>query len=469
MLEMGRLYAQRYRVEQRFDKGGYSVIYRGQDVRTGETVAIKMFQPSKGVDPEDLVRFRKEYELIETLDHPHLIKTVGYFEEGDSPCIVTPLYPRGSLYKYLDGRREGMSQQYIARLLRCVGGGLAYMHARRPPLLHNDIKPDNILIAANNDYVLMDFGVSTEIRQTMIGEPSNQPGGASTIYASPERFELRKPTSASDVFSFGVLLFECCEGILDPGGPIPAQLINAGMGNYDIRDPKYPLRLRALIAACLEKSPDRRPTAEQLAAAGDHFLQSDESWPEFMAGATGERKTTRRDNDPPPERKTKERKTKNIERERQEVSIQDDALSLADLGVDAPDNDQPSPPTTGKTSWLPWGVAAALALVVLWMGYALFIQNDEPPKPGQYSELMQSHGNMFDRCLTVDGNPLSSRMSEAELVDSRELFNVWLDGTFSSGLTNKRDLITKAVKQLRKTADGLERICNCRIKVENCQ
>ena len=150
-----------------------------------------------------------------------------------------------------------------------VGAALAYLHASR--LLHNDIKPDNILLskplAEGGSFLLTDFGISTRLRTSVrkSSQGSREVKGMTQAYSAPELFGSQpKHAPATDIFSFGVMLYECCAGTV-PWMGMGGLALNSGGAMIPQLPAGYSPALKTLAAACIALDPARRPTAKALA------------------------------------------------------------------------------------------------------------------------------------------------------------------------------------------------------------
>lgn len=122
------------------------------------------------------------------------------------------------------------SEQDAWRLLRDVASGLAWLHAMNPPVIHQDIKPDNIMVADNGDFMITDFGVSTHLRSTLRKSLSSAFSSAGTVaYMAPERFgKDNTPIMANDIYSLGATVFEMLSGDTpfgDDGGLVQKRVL----------------------------------------------------------------------------------------------------------------------------------------------------------------------------------------------------------------------------------------------------
>ncbi len=201
----------RYQLRQLVGKGGMANVYRGYDTRLEREVAIKVF---KRDDEELLHRFIREAQLMENMHHPHLMTI---YDTGESKVdgvlfyyIVMPFMPGGTLRMRL--RRSPLSLAEACRYLREIADALDYIHRRG--IIHRDIKASNILLDANGNSYLADFGIArTTSDVTQLTTTGNVLG--TVDYVAPELFEPHQRADAlSDLYSLGVLLFEMVTGRL---------------------------------------------------------------------------------------------------------------------------------------------------------------------------------------------------------------------------------------------------------------
>lgn len=259
-MEQNNLFHDRYFLERLLGRGNFSEVWLAKDTKTDIKVALKVYAPATGLDDAGLNVFAREFSLVVNANHKNLLKPLYYDSCDRKPYLVLPYCEQGSIMK-LVGK---FSEQDAWRLLRDVASGLAWLHAMNPPVIHQDIKPDNIMVADNGDFMITDFGVSTHLRSTLRKSLSSAFSSAGTVaYMAPERFgKDNTPIMANDIYSLGATVFEMLSGDTpfgDDGGLVQKK-------GAEIPELKgdYSVQLKKLIYKCLSTDPWNRPTAEQL-------------------------------------------------------------------------------------------------------------------------------------------------------------------------------------------------------------
>ena len=261
MIELKKdiIFDNHYTLIRQLGRGGFSEVWLAHDSYMDLDVAIKIYAPGQGMDSNSINIFRHEIKDIFHLNHPNLLtpKHLGVFE--NMPYLVMPYCSAGSCCNMI----RKMPEAEIWHLIYDVASGLTYLHDK--DIVHQDIKPDNILINAEGNYLITDFGISTRARSTLIKSSIVSLTTAGTIaYMGPERFTTQPaPTKASDIWSFGAMLFELLEGTT----PFPPGL-GGSMQNKDAAIPtiKVPVsdKLKQTIYKMLSKETWDRPTAATL-------------------------------------------------------------------------------------------------------------------------------------------------------------------------------------------------------------
>lgn len=279
-LKEGIVLAERYRLLNRVGQGGFSVVWLAEDIQSRlARVAVKVFLPQQGLDDASLQTFKKEYELTKPLVDARLLRSTDYFVFEESPCLVFPFMQGGSLADKI--KEQGhFDEMEIAKLMYQIGGALEYLHSRSPaPILHLDIKPENILINYAGEYLLADFGISYQLRSTMMRASALK--GVS-MHRAPEQILNKGLGTKVDIFTLGVTLVECVNGLFE-GNYLPGFAVISGSPKPKLE--RGAKRLEGWLHACMNLNPADRPNAKTITAVGDFYIKN-KKWPEPPADVT---------------------------------------------------------------------------------------------------------------------------------------------------------------------------------------
>jgi len=258
-MEENKLFHNRYFLERLLGRGNFSEVWLAKDTKTDIPVALKIYAPATGLDDHGLNVFAREFSLVVNANHKNLLKPLYYDSFDRKPYLVLPFCKKGSILKDVGKFTEDQAWH----LLRDVASGLAWLHGMTPPVIHQDIKPDNIMVAENGDFMITDFGVSTHLRSTLRKSMSSAFSSAGTIaYMAPERFgKDNTPIMANDIYSLGATTFEMLTGNtpFEDGG-----LVQKKEAEIPYLKGDYSEQLKKVIEKCLKTNPWERPTAEQL-------------------------------------------------------------------------------------------------------------------------------------------------------------------------------------------------------------
>lgn len=205
-LTIGSLLEGRYRIEADIATGGMSTVYRCVDTRLGRMVAAKVMDKRYHNDPVFRKRFEREAQAMAQLSHPCLVNVYDYSAEADQIYLIMELITGGTLRELL-AERGPMPPHAAAAVMRPTLTGLKVAHDAS--MVHRDIKPDNVLINADHQIKLADFGLVRAISESQA--TTDQIVGT-VSYLSPEQILGSKVTAATDVYSAGILLFELLTG-----------------------------------------------------------------------------------------------------------------------------------------------------------------------------------------------------------------------------------------------------------------
>lgn len=257
-LQPNTLFHNHYTLVRLIGRGGFSEVWLAQDKYTGLELALKIYAPNGGLDSDGIEAFAGEICRVYNLNHPNLLKPQHFDVCDGMPYLVMPYCANGSVTK----RAGHISEDEIWNVLHDVAAGLAYLHENN--IVHQDIKPDNILQAADGHYLITDFGISARTRATLSKTQSmNNIGSGTAAYMAPERFSTNPaPTFASDVWALGATLYELITGSVPFGdGTLPGGLLQKNGAEVPDIQGDYSARLKHIIDIMLAINPWDRPTA----------------------------------------------------------------------------------------------------------------------------------------------------------------------------------------------------------------
>ncbi len=254
----------RYQVTERIGAGGMAVVYGATQLNVDRPVAIKVLGSGSAADDEVVQRFQNEARVIARLRHPNVLKLhdVGTLEDGRL-YIVTELLHGAPLDRLVHDR--ALTPQQVVRLMQPVAEALAEAH--NAGVIHRDLKPANLYLERAGDVELikvLDFGIAKlggQVRVTASGSIFGTPR-----YMSPEQAEARELDGRSDIYSLGVVLFECFCGRAPFEGDSPAKLLIQHVSELppplaELSPQPLPPALEALVEEMLAKDrADRPPT-----------------------------------------------------------------------------------------------------------------------------------------------------------------------------------------------------------------
>ena len=264
LLEIGTLLGGRYEILQLLGQGGMGAVYKACDREVDRTVALKVIRPEMASDPEVLGRFKQELLLSSQVTHRNVIRI---YDLGDAQGVrfITMEFVEGETLHQLSKRQPKLAPAEAVNIMEQVASGLAAAH--QEGIIHRDLKPANIMIDKNGRVVVMDFGLA----RTFSGDGMTQVGTmmGTMEYMSPEQAQGKDVKASSDIFTFGLILYELLAGttpfradsaiasLLMRTQQRAAPLVNV--------DKNIPGTLSSIVVKCLEKDPAKRyQSAEHL-------------------------------------------------------------------------------------------------------------------------------------------------------------------------------------------------------------
>jgi len=262
-------------------RGGMGIVYKARDMRTGRVVALKTISSEQLGSKEAVERFQIEVKAAASLEHPNIVRIYEVGEVEGAPYFSMRLIEGGNLSQLNKGcrARNGKWMRTAAVLMEKVAGAVHYAHERG--VLHRDIKPSNILLDAQGEPYLTDFGlaklVARDSHLTVSGAVVGTPD-----YMSPEQAlgETKDVTTAADVFSLGAVFYELLTGQAPFHGKNDLET-RARLVEEEVKRPSTINRavnrdLQTICLKCLEKDPRRRyPSAEAFAQDLGRWLRNE--------------------------------------------------------------------------------------------------------------------------------------------------------------------------------------------------
>jgi serine/threonine protein kinase len=245
-----------YNIGERIGSGGMATVYRGIQTSLNREVAIKVLPVQFSGDPSFVERFKQEAEAVANLRHPNILTVFDFGEQNGIIYMVTEFVSGGSL---ADRLGHPMALEQVLAVMSPLASALDYAHQRG--IVHRDLKPANVLMTPNGDPVLADFGLARLLQSG--GRLTNTGSALGTPeYMAPEQAMGGDVSAQTDVYAFGVLLYEMLTGQVPFPGETPVAIILA-----HLHQPPPPPRgmvpsiteaVEAVVLKCLAKDPADR-------------------------------------------------------------------------------------------------------------------------------------------------------------------------------------------------------------------
>jgi hypothetical protein len=264
----------RYGLTDRIAIGGMGEVWKAKDGVLGRIVAVKILKEEYTGDPNFLQRFRAEARHTALLNHPGVANVFDYGEEEGSAFLVMELVPGEPLSNIIE-RRKTLDPDTVLNYIGQTARALAAAHAQG--LVHRDVKPGNLIITPDNRVKVTDFGIARLADQVPLTATGQVMGTAQ--YLAPEQATGQTATGSSDIYSLGIIGYECLAGRRPFTGESQIAIALAQVNDPPPSLPEgVPDPVQALVMSMLAKDPKDRPaTAGALATAVDAIRRGDEA------------------------------------------------------------------------------------------------------------------------------------------------------------------------------------------------
>lgn len=268
---IGKILANRYRIEERIGGGGMSLVYRAYDQQLDRSVAVKVLRGQFGSDEDFVRRFRREAQNAASLSHPNVVQIFDVGREDEQYFIVMELV-EGQTLKEMINSQGPLPVAEAARIAMEILSALSHAHNNR--IVHRDIKPHNILIARDGRVKVTDFGIARAVTTDTVTHTGSIMGSAH--YFSPEQANGQPTDEKSDIYSTGIVLYEMVTGSVPFQGDSPISVALKHIRDRVIppssRNSEVPVELDQIILRALQKDQeDRYPSADAMREVLEQF------------------------------------------------------------------------------------------------------------------------------------------------------------------------------------------------------
>src|SRR2546422_2938078 len=264
MTQLADVFSNRYEIQRGIARGGMAEVYLARDQLLDRPVAVKVLFAEYARDPSFVERFRREAQSAASLNHPNIVAIYDWGQERGTDFIVME-YVRGRSLRDVVQVNGPFSPRRTAEIGAEIAGALEFAH--RNGVVHRDVKPGNVLLTADGDIKVTDFGIAragTSEALTQIGAVM----GTAT-YFSPEQAQGLDVDGRSDVYSLGVVLYEMVTGVPPFTGESPVAVaykhVRENPERPSVHAPDMPPDLERIILTAMSKDVDSRyQTADEL-------------------------------------------------------------------------------------------------------------------------------------------------------------------------------------------------------------
>ena len=265
MIQIGKIFAGRYRIIKQIGRGGMADVYLAKDlILDGEEVAVKVLRTNYQTDPIAVARFQREARAMADLDHPHIVRITDIGEEDGQQYLAMEYVAGLDLKRYIK-EHYPLSNEEAVRIMGQILLAMRLAHAKG--IIHRDLKPQNILLTPDGTAKVTDFGIAVAFAETSLTQTNSMLG--SVHYLSPEQARGSKATVQSDIYAMGIIFFEMLTGHIpydgDSAVTIALQHFQKPLPSVIAENPSVPQSLEnVVIKATAKKLTDRYQTVSEM-------------------------------------------------------------------------------------------------------------------------------------------------------------------------------------------------------------
>lgn len=265
MIQIGKIFAGRYRIVKQIGRGGMADVYLAKDlILDGEEVAVKVLRTNYQTDPIAVARFQRESRAMADLDHPHIVRITDIGEEDGQQYLAMEYVAGLDLKRYIK-EHYPLSNEEAVRIMGQILLAMRLAHTRG--IVHRDLKPQNILLTPDGTAKVTDFGIAVAFAETSLTQTNSMLG--SVHYLSPEQARGSKATVQSDIYAMGIIFYEMLTGHIpydgDSAVTIALQHFQKPLPSVIDENPSVPQALEnVVIKATAKKLTDRYQSVAEM-------------------------------------------------------------------------------------------------------------------------------------------------------------------------------------------------------------
>ena len=265
MIQIGKIFAGRYRIVKQIGRGGMADVYLAKDlILDGEEVAVKVLRTNYQTDPIAVARFQREARAMADLDHPHIVRITDIGEEDGQQYLAMEYVAGLDLKRYIK-EHHPLSNEEAVRIMGQILLAMRLAHTRG--IVHRDLKPQNILLTPDGTAKVTDFGIAVAFAETSLTQTNSMLG--SVHYLSPEQARGSKATVQSDIYAMGIIFYEMLTGHIpydgDSAVTIALQHFQKPLPSIIAENPSVPQALEnVVIKATAKKLTDRYKSVAEM-------------------------------------------------------------------------------------------------------------------------------------------------------------------------------------------------------------